>query len=210
MMNAEPAPSEDPPSRVVPPVAEPADCGRRSSLIPGQALASVIDEFVSAISHDLKGPLLNFQGFLRRLATACKALHSLAENLPPERRANWEQVYQEKVQSSLQVLDENARRMGDYLQGKISGWRERHKIVGDIRGKGLMIGVELVLDKKTKARAHDLRDKVVDLAFEKGLLLLGAGENTVRLAPPLLIDEEQSEFAVKTLEACITEVEKTV
>jgi 4-aminobutyrate aminotransferase len=50
----------------------------------------------------------------------------------------------------------------------------------------------------------------VDLAYEKGLLLLGAGENTIRIAPPLLIDEEQAAFAAKTLESCISEVEKTV
>jgi 4-aminobutyrate aminotransferase len=105
---------------------------------------------------------------------------------------------------------QNAARMGDFLVKRMADWPAKHKLVGDVRGKGLMIGVELVLEKKTKARAHDLRDKVVDLAFTKGLLLLGAGENTVRIAPPLLIDEEQAEFAAKTLEACITEVEKTV
>jgi 4-aminobutyrate aminotransferase len=92
----------------------------------------------------------------------------------------------------------------------MSEWPSKHKIVGDVRGRGLMIGVELVLDKKTKARAHDLRDRVVDLAFEKGVLLLGAGENTVRIAPPLLIDQQQAEFAANVLEECISAVEKTL
>ena len=101
----------------------------------------------------------------------------------------------------------NAARMGEFLLKRMADWPEKHKIVGDVRGQGLMIGVELVLDKKTRERAHDLRDRVVDIAFTKGVLLLGAGENTVRIAPPLLIDEEQAECAVKTLEACITEVE---
>jgi 4-aminobutyrate aminotransferase len=105
---------------------------------------------------------------------------------------------------------ENAARMGDFLVKRMADWPAKHKLVGEVRGRGLMVGVELVLDKKTKARAHDLRDKVVDLTFEKGLLLLGAGENTVRIAPPLLIDQEQAEFAAKTLEACITEVEKGI
>ena len=102
---------------------------------------------------------------------------------------------------------QNAARMGEFLLKRMADWPEKHKIVGDVRGQGLMIGVELVLDKKTRERAHDLRDRVVDIAFTKGVLLLGAGENTVRIAPPLLIDEEQAECAVKTLEACITEVE---
>jgi 4-aminobutyrate aminotransferase len=81
--------------------------------------------------------------------------------------------------------------------------------VGDVRGKGLMIGVEIVRDQKTKVRAGEWRDAIVDRAFEKGLLLLGAGENTVRIAPPLLIDEEQAAFAAQTLEDCISEIERT-
>jgi 4-aminobutyrate aminotransferase len=105
---------------------------------------------------------------------------------------------------------QNAARMGQFLLKRMEDWPEKHKIVGDVRGRGLMIGVELVLDKKTRERAHDLRDRVVDLAFEKGVLLLGAGENTVRIAPPLLIDQQQAEFAANVLDECITQVEKTL
>ena len=104
---------------------------------------------------------------------------------------------------------ENARRVGEFLLDRIAGWPGRHRIVGDVRGKGLMIGVEIVRDQKTKERAGDLREAIVDLAFEKGLLLLGAGENTIRIAPPLLVDEDQAAFAAHTLEACISEVEKS-
>jgi 4-aminobutyrate aminotransferase len=105
---------------------------------------------------------------------------------------------------------ENARKVGDWMKARMSDWPSKHKIVGDVRGRGLMIGVELVLDQKTKARAHDLRDRVVDLAFEQGVLLLGAGENTVRIAPPLLIDQQQAEFAANVLDDCITQVEKSL
>ncbi|HEX4642187.1 MAG TPA: acetyl ornithine aminotransferase family protein [Candidatus Acidoferrales bacterium] len=104
---------------------------------------------------------------------------------------------------------ENARRVGAFFMGRMAVWPAKHRIVGDVRGKGLMIGVEIVRDQKTKERAGDLRDAIVDLAFEKGLLLLGAGENTVRIAPPLVIDEEQADFAAQTLAACISEVEKS-
>jgi 4-aminobutyrate aminotransferase len=104
----------------------------------------------------------------------------------------------------------NAARMGDFILRQIEGWPGRHKIVGDIRGKGLMIGIEFVLDQKTKERAPDSRNKIVQMAFHKGLLVLGAGENSLRLAPPLLIDEEQAEFAVRTLGECITEVERAL
>jgi 4-aminobutyrate aminotransferase len=104
---------------------------------------------------------------------------------------------------------ENARRMGEFLMSRMADWPARHRIVGDVRGRGLMIGVEIVRDQKTKERAGDLREAIVDRAFEKGLLLLGAGENTIRIAPPLLIDEEQADFAARTLEACIGEAEKS-
>jgi 4-aminobutyrate aminotransferase len=105
---------------------------------------------------------------------------------------------------------ENARRMGEFILRRIADWPQRHKIVGDVRGKGLMIGVEIVRDKKTREKAHDLRERIVDLAFQKGLLILGAGENTFRMSPPLLIDEEQADFAIRTLDGCISQAEKSI
>src|SRR6266702_4251021 len=103
---------------------------------------------------------------------------------------------------------ENARRMGDYLFGRLANWTKNFKIVGDVRGRGLMIGIEIVRDQRTKEKAADLRNDIVNLAFRKGLLVLGTGENSVRLSPPLLIDQEQADFAVRTLEECFREVEK--
>lgn len=105
---------------------------------------------------------------------------------------------------------ENARKMGDYIFGRISDWPKRFKIVGDVRGKGLMIGIEIVRDQKTKEKAADLRDAVVSKAFHKGLLTLSCGENTIRVSPPLLIDEEQADFAIRTFEECLRETEKTI
>ncbi len=116
--------------------------------------------------------------------------------------------------ATLQVLEggaiANAARIGEFIFRETAGWRERHKSVGDIRGEGLMIGIEFVRDKKTKERAPDVRNKVIEAAFEKGLLVLGAGENSLRLAPPLIVDEEQAEFAVQTLDGCIREVERSM
>jgi 4-aminobutyrate aminotransferase len=104
----------------------------------------------------------------------------------------------------------NARRMGDYLFGRTADWPTKFKVVGEVRGRGLMIGIEIVRDQRTKEKAADLRNAIVDLAFHKGLLVLGAGENSIRLSPPLLIDEEQADFAVKTLEECFREAEKKI
>ncbi len=104
----------------------------------------------------------------------------------------------------------NAQKVGDYIFGKINDWPKRFKIVGDVRGKGLMIGVEIVRDQRTKEKAQDLRDKVIVHAFHRGLLTLGSGENSIRMSPPLLIDEEQADCAIRIMEESIREVEKTV
>jgi 4-aminobutyrate aminotransferase len=105
---------------------------------------------------------------------------------------------------------ENAHQMGDYLFGRLADWTKKFKIVGDVRGRGLMIGIEIVRDQRTKEKAADLRNAIVDMAFHKGLLVLGAGENTLRLSPPLLIDQEQADFAARTLEDCLREAEKKI
>jgi 4-aminobutyrate aminotransferase len=103
----------------------------------------------------------------------------------------------------------NAARMGDYIMKCTADWREKHKIVGEVRGRGLMIGIEFVRDQKTKEKATDLRNKLVQMAFHKGLLVLGSGDTTLRLCPPLVIDEAQADFALDTLESCITELERS-
>jgi 4-aminobutyrate aminotransferase len=103
---------------------------------------------------------------------------------------------------------QNTVKMSDYLFAKLADWTKKFKIVGDVRGRGLMIGVEVVRDQRTKEKAVNLRNAIVDAAFHKGLLILGAGENTIRLSPPLMIDQEQADFAVRTLEECIREAEQ--
>jgi 4-aminobutyrate aminotransferase len=86
---------------------------------------------------------------------------------------------------------------------RLRTWPSRFPTVGDVRGLGLMLGVELVRDQQTKERAGELREKVVAMAFERGLLVLGAGENTLRLCPPLVVTRDQCDFALETLEGCL-------
>ena len=119
------------------------------------------------------------------------------------------------VASALATLDlvegglmANAKKVGEHIFGRIADWPNRFQIVGDVRGKGLMIGVEFVRDQKTKEKAADLRDKVVQAAFRRGLLTLGSGENSIRMSPPLIIDEEQAESAIGIMEESIREVQK--
>ncbi|HVM76305.1 MAG TPA: acetyl ornithine aminotransferase family protein [Candidatus Saccharimonadales bacterium] len=119
------------------------------------------------------------------------------------------------VASALATLDlvegglmANANKVGDHIFSKTADWTNRFKIVGDVRGKGLMIGVEFVRDQNTKERGPDLRDKVVQAAFRRGLLVLGSGENSIRMSPPLIIDEEQADCAIAIMEDSIREVEQ--
>ncbi len=118
----------------------------------------------------------------------------------------------EAALATLNVLEReaiaNADNVGNHILRRISKWTETHPMVGDVRGRGLMIGVEIVKDKKTRATAHDERDRIVDLAFERGALYLGAGENSVRIAPPLILTAEQADIGMDILEECISIVEK--
>ncbi|HWX56608.1 MAG TPA: acetyl ornithine aminotransferase family protein [Verrucomicrobiae bacterium] len=103
----------------------------------------------------------------------------------------------------------NAEVVGNHILRRIKPWVEKHSMVGDVRGLGLMIGVEIVKDKKTRATAHDERDRIVELAFERGVLFLGAGENTIRVAPPLIVTKEQADIAMDVLEECIVSLSRT-
>jgi 4-aminobutyrate aminotransferase len=100
-------------------------------------------------------------------------------------------------------LIENAARMGAYMMERLRTWPARFARVGEVRGLGLMIGIELVQDQLTKEKAPKLRDRVVQMAFERGLLVLGAGDNNIRLCPPLVITRDQCDFAIDTLEECL-------
>jgi 4-aminobutyrate aminotransferase len=107
------------------------------------------------------------------------------------------------------TLIENARLVGDCLLDGLKALAERHPLVGDVRGKGLMIGVELVRDRETKERATRERDEVVGACFRRGMLVLGAGANALRFAPPLVLSKAQADEAVRILDDALTEVERT-
>ena len=113
--------------------------------------------------------------------------------------------------ATLKLLQEklvaNAADVGAHLMAKLKALAETHPLIGDVRGRGLMIGVELVRDRQTKERATDERNAVVTAAFARGLLILGAGKNSIRFSPPLVLTREQADIAVKILDEALTEVE---
>ena len=100
----------------------------------------------------------------------------------------------------------NAAEVGAFMMDRLRGLQEKHAIIGDVRGRGLMIGVELVKDRVTKERAAAERDKVVDACFARGLLVLGAGKNAIRLSPPLVLTKAQAVTAIDILDQALSAV----
>ncbi|HWZ61095.1 MAG TPA: acetyl ornithine aminotransferase family protein [Gemmatimonadaceae bacterium] len=102
-----------------------------------------------------------------------------------------------------QGLMANAARMGDRLMAGVRELAARHETIGDIRGLGLMIGVEFVADRVSRTPAPGIVHDLVLDAFGRGLLLLGCGKSTLRLAPPLVIDADDVDTGLALIDACL-------
>jgi 4-aminobutyrate aminotransferase len=100
-------------------------------------------------------------------------------------------------------LLENSSSVGNHMLKRMADWPKKLKLVGDVRGRGLMIGVEIVKDKTTKEYGAAERDRIVELAFERGVLFLGCGPSTVRICPPLVVTKDEADVAIDVLEECI-------
>ena len=100
----------------------------------------------------------------------------------------------------------NAAVVGAHFLDGLRELQSKHPLIGDVRGKGLMIGVELVRDCQTKERAVDERNALVQAMFRRGVLILGAGRNAVRLAPPLVLTQAQADSVIQVMDAALTEV----
>jgi 4-aminobutyrate aminotransferase len=103
-------------------------------------------------------------------------------------------------------LIDNSASVGKHILKRIADWPSRLKLVGDVRGRGLMIGIDIVKDKATKEYANAERDRIVEAAFERGVLFLGCGPSSIRLCPPLVVTKEEADIAVDVLEECIRQV----
>jgi 4-aminobutyrate aminotransferase len=114
--------------------------------------------------------------------------------------------------TTIELLEEgliqNAAIQGEYLLKNLRDLQKRFHLIGDVRGKGLMIGIEMVRDKKTKEKAIEERNAVIQGCFEKGLLILGCGENVIRFSPPLIITKREADTALTILEEVLERVEK--
>jgi 4-aminobutyrate aminotransferase len=116
--------------------------------------------------------------------------------------------------ASLAVLDQleagvqdNAARMGKWMTEKLRALAEKRRLIGDVRGKGLMIAVEMVRDRKTKEPASTERDKLLQMCFERGLLLIACGFTGFRIVPPLVIGEREAQMGIDILDEVLSKLE---
>ena len=120
------------------------------------------------------------------------------------------------IASSLTTIElleeellENARRVGGYMLERMRGWPRAFRHVGRVQGLGLMLGFELVRTQQGRERFPELRDRLERMAFERGILILGCGANSIRLCPPLVFTRDQAEFCLDTLEACLKQSQES-
>lgn len=110
--------------------------------------------------------------------------------------------------ATLDVVEQSLphiQAMGERMLAHATRMEQHYGIIGDVRGRGLMLGIEFVKDRATKEPAPELIDRLTDRAFKKGLLLLGCGQSTFRLAPPLILDEYDVDTGMSILEECLRE-----
>jgi len=120
------------------------------------------------------------------------------------------------VAAALATLDviekehllEHSAEVGAHMLKRMAEWPAKLKLVGDVRGRGLMIGVDIVKDKATKEYGSAERDQIIELAFEHGILFLGCGPSTIRICPPLVVTKSEADVAIDVLEKCIRVVGK--
>jgi 4-aminobutyrate aminotransferase len=100
----------------------------------------------------------------------------------------------------------NAAAVGAHLLDGLRALQTKHPLIGDVRGKGLMIGIELVRDRVTKERAIAERNALVQAMFCRGVLVLGAGKNAIRLAPPLVLSLAQADQVLRIFDESLTDL----
>jgi len=108
---------------------------------------------------------------------------------------------------TLEILEngvmKNCAEMGAYMMDRLREDQKKHRPIGEVRGLGLMIGVEIAHDREATQPWPELRDKIVVECFNRGLVIQGAGESAVRFSPPLIVDRDQVDFAVETFGAAL-------
>ena len=187
----------------------------------------VMDEIQSGMGRTGKMLAIEHWGVVPDIITLAKALASgmpLGACVAPKELMSWEPGAHSTTfggnpiscaasLATIKLLEgglvKNAEKMGKFILKRLKVIRDKSRIIGDVRGIGLMIGIELVKNKKTKEPAPEYAHSLAQECFRNGLMILECGPNSVRFIPPLTIDEETAEFGLKIFEKSLTKVEKS-
>jgi 4-aminobutyrate aminotransferase len=164
----------------------------------------------------LKADIVNIaKGIASGLPLGVTCARSAVMNWPPGAHASTfggNPVACAAALATIRLLREryvkNAASVGEHLMNGLRDLQQKHALVGDVRGKGLMIGVELVRDRASKARAIEERNALVQAMFRRGVLILGAGKNAIRFAPPLVLTQDQADTILRVFDESLAEVSR--
>jgi 4-aminobutyrate aminotransferase len=207
-------------------VPAPPDYFKKMEFMRKEGVLFVSDEIQTGIARTGKFFGVEHFGVVPDVVTIAKGIASgmplsamvakaeIMESWKPGQHASTFGANPVAVQAALATLEvirserlmENANRLGRMAKKRFLEMKEKYEIVGDVRGMGLFIGIELVKDKKSKARGEEEAKKVIDYCFRNGLLVIIAGRNTLRFIPPLNISEEEMDEGLDILEEGIAEV----
>ena len=198
---------------------------RLKKILDKYGILLVDDEIQSGMGRTGKWFALEHWGVTPDIVTTAKALAAgmpIGATIAKEEIMDWEGGSHANTfggnpvacAAALQVIDiikeekllENATRQGTYLMKRLKEMQQKYSLMGDIRGKGLMIGVELVKDQETRAPASDEALEVMNKCFKRGLAIITAGRCTMRFAPPLIITNEIIDAGLEVFESAVKEV----
>jgi 4-aminobutyrate aminotransferase len=207
-------------------VVPPPDYFRKMEFMRKEGVLFVSDEIQTGIARTGKFFGIEYFGVVPDAVTIAKGIASgmplgamvarqeIMESWKPGQHASTFGANPVAVEAALATLDvikaerlmENANRLGGKAKKRLTEMMGKYDIIGDVRGMGLFLGVEIVKDKKSKARGEDEAKKIMDYCFRHGLLVIIAGRNTLRFIPPLVISEDEMDEGLDILEEGIAEV----
>ncbi|HUI23558.1 MAG TPA: acetyl ornithine aminotransferase family protein [Nitrososphaerales archaeon] len=207
-------------------VTAPPDYFKKMEFLRKSGVLFVSDEIQTGVGRTGKFLGIEHYGVVPDVVTLAKGIASglplsatiskaeVMESWKPGQHASTFGANPVAVEASLATLDvlksehvlENVRRIGEKAKRRLLEMKEKYEIVGDVRGMGLFIGVEIVKDKRSKARGEEEAKEIMDYCFHHGLLVIIAGRNVIRVIPPLIVTEEEMTEGLDILEEGIAAV----
>jgi 4-aminobutyrate aminotransferase len=207
-------------------VPAPPDYFKKMEFLRKSGVLFVSDEIQTGVGRTGKFLGIEHYGIVPDVVTLAKGIASglplsatvakaeVMESWKPGQHASTFGANPVAVEASLATLDilksehviQNVRRIGEKAKKRLLEMKEKYEIVGDVRGMGLFLGVEIVKDKRSKARGEDQAKQIMDYCFRHGLLVIIAGRNTIRVIPPLVVTEEEMSEGLDILEEGIAAV----